>query len=177
MEEVTASEIAVYDAVERDLVNDVVDGTSVLRIPTAAVPSDITNGVQFSLAQPTFVTTAVPNVTPVEIDVTAALPYINGAEEQVTYSAVESCTADDTVPSSSLLASSSTTVMTTAVHGITHICRYVQLLFNLSLTTHTCSKVLLFKREEYYNILRFSASLLAVDGFKILTGSHSQIHK
>ena len=116
MEEVTTSELTVYDTVEHDLntvehdpntvvhdlntvdhdlISDLTAEPCVLYVAAADPPSIVTSNTETSVVPQ--VTTAAPNVTTGVPNVTTAVPTLTS------HSVQSSCTAEETVPSSSPL--------------------------------------------------------------------------
>ena len=94
---------------ERDLMSDFTDDTSVSCVPVAIIPSTFTNNTHSTAVQR--VTATVPNDTLNVPNVTSAIP-------QVTCNSVRSSrTAEQTVPSSAKIA-----VSAAADDGIIHAC-------------------------------------------------------
>lgn len=96
VEEVTTSD----ETVEHDVMNHIVDDTSLLYVPVSVVPSALAKNTHIR------VTPTVPNVTLTVSNTTAAVPQVPG------HFVHSSRTAEDSVSSSSM------TVTSSSLHGI-----------------------------------------------------------
>ena len=139
MEEVTTSELTLYDTVqhhvytgehhvdtvepdldtvERDLISDFTDETYVLCIPAADPPGAVTSDTDTSVV-PQVTTAAVPNVTAAVSDVAASVPNDTAAVPKLTSRSVHS--SSPVHCSSSLSPSLLKTTVPAAVDGIVSV--------------------------------------------------------